>query len=372
MSLAESLARAEHGVRPLLNLLSPAAAVKVFSKGRPFFIDRLAQELPAQRVIDRSVAVTAWNLTFRTPLWNAAGMFKKGEAYDVMAMQGAGAWVAGTTTATPRTGNERAGVRWPVATYPASHAGSNWLGLPNPGHDVVAKRIATLRRVNGCNIGASVSADPGREDLVALNELVDGMRAYDAAKVDYIELNESCPNVEERVEGRLLDDALIDRLEHVSQAFLRRRTRALPVVVKFSNDTNPAQVPDLLDVLLTLGFDGVIFGNTSTRYEHYAPQIASSERKVFEHFTSTFGGGVSGRPLKNASRDLSAAAARALASRTVPHEFHVIRCGGVESPDDLAVSRHHGVTLHQWYTGYFEAFARDGHNVYQRFFDTLS
>jgi hypothetical protein len=47
-------------------------------------------------------------------------------------------------------------------------------------------------------------------------------------------------------------------------------------------------------------------------------------------------------------------------------EFHVIRTGGIESKQDLEDSERAGISLNQWFTGYFENFARYGHNVYKQ------
>lgn len=371
MPLLESLARLEHRLRPALHLLPPALAIRAFSVGRRLFADRFAKDVPAARVdlAPFHVSVTAWGLQFQAPLWNAAGMFKKGEGYDVVSRQGAGGYVAGTTTARPRVGNVKDGVRWPSAAYPRSGTASNWMGLPNEGHAVVAARLAALTRVEGCPVGASVSADPGVPEAEALPELVAGLRAYDAARVDYIELNESCPNVPGHAKhDAVLDDGLRRRLAYVAEHFLRSRTRSLPVVVKFSTDTNVDQIGVLVQTLLDHGFDGIILGNTSVQYDVVREQIHASERPTFDRFTTTFGGGLSGRPLRDRSLQLCTEALQAVQARRPLHEFHVIRCGGIATPDDLQASRRAGIILNQWYTGYFDRFGTHGHDVYRSMF----
>lgn len=371
MPLLETLARLEHRLRPALHLLPPTIAIRAFSAGRTMFADRFAADVPA-RSIDTAPwqrPITAWGLEFRVPLWNAAGMFKKGEGYPVVSRQGAGGYVAGTTTARPRAGNVKNGVRWPSAAYPRSGAASNWMGLPNEGHAVVASRLAALQRIPGCPVGASVSADPGVPEHEALPELVQGLRDYDAARVDYIELNESCPNVPGHgAHDAVLDDGLLRRLHHVAEHFLRSRTRPLPVVVKFSTDTNPDQIPTLVHTLLEAGFDGIILGNTSVQYAAVRELIHAAERAAFDRFTQTFGGGCSGRPLRQHSLQLSALAVQVVQQARPLHEFHVIRCGGIATPEDLAASARAGIVLNQWYTGYFDRFGVHGHDVYRSMF----
>ena len=314
--------------------------------------------------MDDRHAVTAWGLTFRYPLWNAAGMFKNGHGYQVVARQGAGAFVAGTTTSRPRKGNTRNGVRWPSVVYGNSHSASNWMGLPNDGHAAVADRLSRLERIAGCPVGASVSAQPELDESTAVAELLEGMAMYDTAGVDYIELNESCPNVEGHADGPVLDDGLLRRLQMIRERFLAKRQRPLPVVVKFSVDTDHHQLPELITALLDLEFDGVILGNTSTRYDVHRERIDPSDRSLYDHFTSVYGGGLSGEVVKEDSLGLATKAARLVRDHAPRHEFHVIRCGGVDSGFDVEAAREAGVLLNQWYTGYFEAFSKYGHDVY--------
>lgn len=365
---AAALARAESGLRPLLTRLPPRWAVQLYSRGRSHFLPLLAGQ-PPRRVITppEELAVELWGLRFRSPILNAAGMFKNGEGYALAARQGAGGWLAGTTTASPRPGNVRAGVKTPFAPYPLSHAASNWLGLPNPGHLAVAKKFAVLARTPGCPAGASLSADPD-PSLPAepkLAGLLAGMKLYEEAGADFLEMNESCPNTEAGAEDF---GQLAARLRHVSGEFLAKRRRLLPVVVKFSNDTEPEQVGKLVGLLLELGYDGVNFGNTSTAYGALLPAIDRRERPLYDYFTATFGGGVSGRPLRERSLRLAALAVEATAAASPGREFHVWRTGGIETAGDLAASASIGVRLNQWYSGYFEALAARGHGLYEQLY----
>lgn len=316
--------------------------------------------------------IKAWGLEFQFPLWNAGGMFKVGEGYDVVAAQGAGAWVAGTTTSRPRAGNVKHGIQWPAVSYPRSGAATNWMGLPNPGHRAVASRIANMPRHAGCVVAASVSAEPGLEETIALHELVEGVKAYVDAGVDVLEINESCPNVPGHHGGPALDHGLVRRLEYVAQHILAKRDRRIVVVVKFSTDTDATQLEDLLRTVVAMGFDGIILGNTSTQYAAVRPAISPSEQRTYDAFVARFGGGISGRPLKEASLALARQAVNVVTSMALDREFHVIRCGGIESAADIQQSLDAGIVLNQWYTGYFDAFARDGHDVYRKLADAIS
>jgi dihydroorotate dehydrogenase len=364
LARADQLARWEARCRPLLTLLPPALATRCYSAGRRYFLGLLAEQPPRRAVTPPAeLARTLWGIRFRSPIFNAAGMFKRGDGYAVAARQGAGAWLAGTTTDRPRTGNRRAGIATPFAPYPRSKAASNWLGLPNPGHADLARRLHGMARIDGCPIGVSVAADPdaGLKREQKLEGLLRGLRLYQEAGVDFLEMNESCPNTEAAPEDF---SHLLERLGEVGDQFLRRRERPLPMIVKFSNDTEPAQVAKLVGHLVELGFDGVNFGNTSTAYQSLRPAIAAAERPLYDYFTATFGGGVSGRPLAARSLELCRLAVAEVTRLGAGDRFHVLRTGGIESAADVLASEAAGVALNQWFSGYFDALAHEGHEVY--------
>ncbi len=193
----ETLARWEGRVRPFLVALPAPWAVRLYSAGRRRFLERLAAERPASYRPPPELGRTLWGLRFRAPLGNAAGMFKNGAGYELAARQGAGYFLAGTTTARPRSGNRAHGVALPFAPYPRSGAASNWLGLPNDGDEAVAARLARFERVEGFPVGASLAGCPELAGGERLAALLRGLELYDRAGVDFLELNESCPNTGE-------------------------------------------------------------------------------------------------------------------------------------------------------------------------------
>lgn len=370
VSIVETIARTDRALRPVMTRLPGHAATRIYSRGRELFLRRFVRERPATPAIPAEFGVDAWGLHFRVPLFNAAGIFKNGDGYEVCAMQGAGAYLAGTTTSRPRMGNTRNGIEHPFTPYPHSGSASNWMGLPNRGHAVVAQRLSRIGKLPGCPLGASVSADPEQTGLDALGALAEGMGMYDKAGVDFIELNESCPNVPSHAQRPTVDELdteLLERLAYISDNVLRRRTRPLPVIIKVSNDIQPDLLPALIDVLIDLGYDGINIGNTSTAYAAHEPSIDVRDRPAYRRFTSTFGGGLSGRIVKEASLH-ACAFAQAHVRCATTREFHVVRTGGIERFEDVLATRRTGVRLAQWYTGYFEAFAHHGHDVYGSMF----
>ena len=242
------------------------------------------------------------------------------------------------------------------------------MGLPNEGDKVIAKRLASIARLPGCPIGASISAPPEETGEAQLQLLGEGICAYIDANVDFIEINESCPNT---AEGLPAEAELASRLRFVRDLRSDSHRKSVPFIFKFSVDTELAQVEGLVSLLVEYGFDGINFGNTSTAYAKRRNEIDIRERPLFDYFTGTFGGGVSGKPLAADSLALVRRAAEVLAELRPPREFHIIRTGGIRTANDVAESLAAGASLAQWYTGYFEAFGKAGHIVYDRLYNEL-
>lgn len=359
----ELTARLEHKLRKTIcHTLPTSLSTKIYSSSRPYFLKAFFKQKPKSIAIPKELERTLWGIKFRSPVFNAAGMFKNGEAYELVKKQGAGAYLSGTSTSLPRNGNS------PQAfiPYPESGAASNWLGLPNNGSKEVAATLAKLEKIEGCPIGASLSAAPEISDeKEKLERLVEDLLYYNDAKVDFIELNESCPNTED--EGA--EEEFHKRLEHISKNFLTDNTP--PVVIKLSNDTDVEQVPKIIDTLIELGFSGVNFGNTSTDYSGIKEKFSDKEIKLFDYFRNKYGGGVSGKPIRERSLSLVRESKQHLESKTMTREFHIIQTGGVFTAKDVQESLDAGASLVQWYTGYFEAFGERGNRLYQKLYEEI-
>ncbi len=372
MSIIEKFAKFDSSIRKSLHFLPPHLFINLYSNGRKEFLYHLSKYFPKNPIqISSNYNVKLWDIDFNVPLFNSAGMFKTGDGYELVQRQGAGAYLSGTTTAGHRVGNIKDGIHHPFVPLSESKSAINWMGLPNPGHADIANKLAKINKIKGCPIGASISSDNGDDELQNLQGVVLGFKLYDKANVDFIELNESCPNVKHtngEVDSSGLDKHLIERLEYVSKNYLSHRLRNLPVIVKFSNDTDINLVPKLIDLLIDLGFNGINFGNTSTAYQAKRNQIKSKDLALFDYFTNTFGGGMSGNILKEDSLKLCTKAVKYLKTKTFEDEFHIIRTGGVENHSDIIAGLNNEIKLNQWFTGYFEAFSNDGHHLYKQIF----
>jgi len=367
MTLIERIAKIEGKFRKHILRLPSPAVVFLYSNSRKFFLKSLVSDLdfPVQEVHE-NLSFSSIGLKFRSPLMNAAGMFKNGDGYYLAFQQGAGAFLAGTTTSEARKGNTKGLLVHPFISYNSSASASNWMGLPNEGHASIAKKLAKIDKIKDFPLGASIAASAGQTENQILDGIIEGLNLYSQAGVDFIELNESCPNItgHSKVINDLLSPDLTARLVYISEKFLKKRNRNIPVILKLSNDTATASIPPLLDLIIQLGFDGVNFGNTSTQYDYYRKLISQSDLVNYDYFTSEFGGGLSGKILKESSLSLAKSAIDYIEKKNLNKEFLIIRTGGVSNFKDLVESKNNKIKMNQWFSGYFDSFARRGHNCY--------
>lgn len=193
---------------------------------------------------------------------NASGCLDALTAPDVA--RSLDAFVTKTVTPLPRAGNA------PVRIAETDHGMLNSIGLANPGIDAfLADRLPRLADL-GVPIWVSVGGFDA-EDYEGLCERLD-----DRDEVDTLELNLSCPNVDEAPES-------------AAEIVARCRTRtSKPLYAKLS----PA-VPDVAAVAVAVaeaGADGLSLVNTIRG-------LALDERTL-EPRLGTFSGGYSGPALK--------------------------------------------------------------------------
>lgn len=373
--MIELITKFDNILRPIVLKLPAFLPILVYSYGRKLFLQQLFNSLPKQKIaISDNLQREFWDIKFQSNLFNAAGMFKEVLGYELCYRQGAGAFLCGTITPKARKGNIKMGIKHPFIPLLKSKSAINWMGLPNIGIENALHRIAKIEKKIGCPIGLSISAQPENSQQSAIIELIEAFKLIEKSQVDFIELNESCPNVAHSHSGEKignLDKNLIDRLELISNEFLKKRMRNLPVIVKFSNDTNPNQVDELVELLLNLNFDGINFGNTSTNYNLIKEMLHKQDYRNFEFFTRNFGGGVSGSVLKNQSLHLCSIAIQKKISIANSSQFVIVRTGGIENSEDIQKSNDVGIDLNQWFTGYFEMFSKYGHNCYSKIYENL-
>jgi dihydroorotate dehydrogenase len=275
---------------------------------------------------DACLQTRALGLTFPTPVGVAAGLDKDASFFDDLAALGFGFVEVGTVTAHAQQGNERPR----IARFPAQRALLNKMGFPNPGAEVVARRLAD--RVGGPVVGVNV----GKSRTVPIEDAGEDYRAAVrrlAPVSDYLVLNVSSPNT-----PGLRQMQAVDRLRQlVSEVRLELAAggHAPPLLVKLDPDLEYADMTALAELAVELELDGLVAVNTTV------DRSGLSGAAPFE------GGGVSGRPL----RDRSVAALRVI-RRAVGDGLVLISVGGVETAEDVWERILAGATLVQVYTAF--------------------
>ncbi|HEX7464345.1 MAG TPA: hypothetical protein VF382_05585, partial [Actinomycetota bacterium] len=218
-----------------------------------------------------------------------------------------------TITRAPRRGNPKPR----IARYPRRCSMVNSMGLPNPGAEAAARRLATTKRT--APRFASI-ADQGLEETVSTHTLLE-------SHVDAIELNASCPNVSW---GRDRDNEA-----HLTELLRELRARrAKPLFVKlppFRTDVERKVVLRLAEIALEGGADGLTCSNT---------------RPVLDTRLAIGSGGLSGKAVFEDTVRIVREVRRATEG-----EIPINACGGIFSAEDALSCIEAGATTVQVYTG---------------------
>ncbi len=359
------LAQNYHRALPLIRRLPNWLQIKIASSGRKLFMEHFLIHQPTINYTPpKEHGTTLWGINFRSPLGNSAGMFKNGEGYDFMAQIGAGFYLGGTSTTNPRHGNSKKHITHPFISLPQSGMALNFMGLPNLGDEILSRKPITTNKTPGVPIGWSVMRSPDYPEQPALEKLITSIQRYLAHPlVDFIEINESCPNIAKSTGN------LIERIDYLGNQ-LQPLASKKPLIIKLSCDLNEQLVESMVTRLIELGFAGITLGNTSTDYGLYQHKLPAHEQSVFNYFTANFGGGISGKSLNSRSLRISAIAAEVTHKLSPNHEFHIIRSGGVASYNDMIDARKHGISLSQWFSGFFDNYTIFGDKLYQQLWNT--
>jgi dihydroorotate dehydrogenase len=333
--------------KPLFFRLDPEAAhelsvraLSLLGRVRPAcsLLERLHQ-LP----VARYAPVEFCGLKFPNAVGLAAGYDKHGTAWPAAATLGFGHVEIGTVTLQSQPGNPRPR----LFRYPAEEAVINRMGFNNHGAAALAARLARLpgpgvRRIPlGINLGKTkvTPLEQATEDYLGSFRLL-------ADHADYLVVNVSSPNTPGLRE--LQDAAWLRPLLAALVAENRARVTAgqprRPLLLKIAPDLTFPQVDAALEVITSLGLDGIIATNTT---------LARPGRFASVHEA----GGLSGRPLRRRATEIISYISRATAGR-----LPIIGVGGIHDEASAGEKLDAGATLVQVYTGMIYRgpwFARD-------------
>jgi dihydroorotate dehydrogenase len=235
---------------------------------------------------------------------------------------------AGTVTAVGQPGNPKPR----IFRLPELGGVINRMGFNNSGAEAVAERLARCKAAGrwptipvGINIGKSKATplEHATTDYLSSFE-----RLFDFG--DYFALNVSSPNTPglRTLQGKT---ELTELLSAVQTANLAKPCPK-PLLLKIAPDLDFAQIDEILELVLTYGFAGIIATNTTL---DHSPVPQGRDQT----------GGLSGKPLRARSTEI----VRFLCSRT---KLPVIAVGGIFDVDSALEKLDVGASLVQIYTGF--------------------
>lgn len=287
------------------------------------------------RVPERA-RVRALGLSFPSPVGLAAGFDKNAVVYDALDALGFGFIEVGTVTGYGQPGNARPR----MFRLPADEALINRMGFNNDGADAVRARVCRPRNaVLGINIGKTkrVSADSAANDYEKSARLL-------GPHADYMVINVSSPNTP-GLRDLQATEKLLPIVQRVRAALddacpLRR----VPLLVKISPDLANDDVESVASLAVEEQLDGIIATNTTT--------LRSGLNTPRDTVEACGRGGLSGRPLKERSLEVTRTLRRQLLRHGAAKEIVLVAVGGIDCAADAYAHLRAGATLVQAYTGF--------------------
>lgn len=275
-----------------------------------------------------SLEQTIAGIHFPNPIGLTAGFDKDGLLADILPEVGFGFMEIGSITGRPCEGNPKPRL-WRL---PKSEALIVYYGLKNEGCFSVRDRLKNKQ--HKIPLGISVAKTNCKETVDIKTGIEDYQQAMKAFLdfADYITINISCPNAfggEPFTKPELLEQLLCatDSLNPKQSVFLK-----MPVDLSFD------EIDKLVDVALKHKVDGLILSNLTKRRDR--------KEITKEDIMPTEKGGISGRPVFDASNDLISHL-----YQKYGNHFILIGTGGIFSAEDAYEKILRGASLVQLATG---------------------
>lgn len=261
---------------------------------------------------------------YPSPIGSAAGFDKNAALVDILPCLGFGHLEVGSVTAMPSAGNPRPR----LFRLPADCALINRMGLNNEGAELVARRLAGTVAQVPLGVNVAKTHDPSILGDRAVRDYAFSVDRVEPV-ADHIVLNVSCPNTEE---GKTFEDPV------AFSELLSEVRSSKPLYVKFSPDLSVPDLERLVRIANDAGIKGYVASNTSLDRSGLATSA--------EELASIGRGGLSGRPIRQASMRLLRILAANVTSDTV-----LVSVGGIRTIDEVVESFKAGANLIQVYTG---------------------
>ena len=318
MSFLENLARL--GLMKLNAERAHLAGVKALKRGA----------VKATKRVDSAVLRSdVAGITFPNPLGIAAGFDKNAEVPDALMRRGMGFSEVGTVTPLPQEGNPKPR----VFRLPDEKAVINRLGFNNEGHDVVKKRLEKRRKKGGI-VGVNIGANKTSDDFI--DDYIKGIRKF-ADVATYFTANISSPNTPglRDLQGAAALRQLLTSIRAERDEVAVEVGYKAPIFLKIAPDVSDREIEEIAGEVLDSGIEGLIVSNTTV-----------SREKIEGHELAEEAGGLSGRPVFDASTLVLAKMRRA-----VGPNMPIIGVGGITDGASALQKIKAGANLLQVYTG---------------------
>jgi dihydroorotate dehydrogenase len=272
---------------------------------------------------DKRLAQRIFGLDFPNPIGMAAGFDKDARVPRELLATGLGFVEVGTLTPRAQSGNPLPR----VFRSQADRAIINRLGFNNEGQEAALQRLHRRPAgVVGVNIGA------GRDSSDRIADYVSGIERMGSV-ASYFTVNISSPNTPglRDLQAPETLDALLKRALTARGALANKP----PLLVKLAPDLADADLPEVVDVIVANGVDGIVVSNTTLMRDGLKDATFARET-----------GGLSGRPLFARSTRMLARVYR-LTQGKLP----LVGVGGVDSGETAVAKIEAGASLLQLYTG---------------------
>jgi dihydroorotate dehydrogenase len=305
-------------VKPLLFRLDPETA------HRMVLAMLSAWPISDPPAVPPELKTRVFGLEFSNPVGLAAGMDKDAVAPAAWQALGFGFAELGTITPRPQAGTARPRI-WRL---PEQRALINQLGFPSKGMEAVGRRIEEVR-ARGLKLRVGINVGPNKDTPASRVPSDYGMLARRlGATADFIVINLSSPNT-----PGLRAFQSPERLREIRPALDEPHRSTVCFLIKLSPDIDSKELPAICDTIVQLGFAGIVATNTT---------LARTELGI----AWDQAGGLSGRPLRERSREMVCAIRRRIGAQ-VP----IIGVGGIASADDAYRHIRAGASLVEIYTG---------------------
>lgn len=225
-------------------------------------------------------------LDLPNPVGLAAGFDKDALVPDAILAAGFGFTECGTVTPLAQAGNPKPR----LFRLPEDGAVINRMGFNNSGLDVYTQRLSARRHKAGV-VGANIGANKDSEDRPA--DYVKALRAV-WPLCDYVTVNISSPNTPglRDLQGEAAMEDLLGQIAQERKA-LSGDGPSIPIFLKVAPDLDTGAADRIVDQARLYGISALIISNTTIARPDSLKSANASQ-----------GGGLSGKPLLNASNAL--------------------------------------------------------------------